>query len=157
MSESLQQQWRRTMLRYTLRFFALWCPSSERLLFGTGMLESGGLQYLRQIRGPALGVFQMEPATLADLWKNYLAYHEEKADLLERAAPVSCRVEDPICLLDMWYATVAARLQYLRFPEPLPAESDLPGLARYWKTYWNTAAGKGTEQQFMDAVLQYEE
>ena len=155
MSENLQQRWRRRMLRYTLRFFALESPSAERLLFGTAMHESAGLQYLHQINGPALGVYQMEPATLADLWENFLAYHEDWAEILVRVTPPASAPEDPLCLLDMTYATMAARFQYMRFPEPLPNVDDLEGLARYWKQYW-THLGKGTEQQFIDAVKRYE-
>ena len=42
----------------------------------------------------------------------------------------------------MGYATAVARLIYWRVPRPLPAASDLDGLAAYWKTHYNTAAGE---------------
>ena len=41
------------------------------------------------------------------------------------------------------------RIHYLRVPEKLPEANDVEGLARYWKKYYNTSAGKGTEKDFM--------
>ena len=48
------------------------------------------------------------------------------------------------------YSGLAARLFLVRIPAPIP--SDLPSQAQYWKTYYNTAAGKGTVQKFIDDV-----
>ena len=48
------------------------------------------------------------------------------------------------------YSGLAARLFLARIPAPIP--SDLPAQAQYWKTYYNTSAGKGTVQKFIDDV-----
>ena len=48
------------------------------------------------------------------------------------------------------YSGLAARLFLARISEPIP--SDLPSQAQYWKTYYNTEAGKGTVQKFIDDV-----
>ena len=48
------------------------------------------------------------------------------------------------------YSGLAARLFLVRIPAPIP--SDLPSQAQYWKTHYNTAAGKGTVQKFIDDV-----
>ena len=45
------------------------------------------------------------------------------------------------------YAVAAARFQYFRVPEKIP--TTLEGQAKYWKKYWNTAAGKGTPEQYI--------
>ncbi|XP_078359539.1 uncharacterized protein LOC144644012 [Oculina patagonica] len=50
------------------------------------------------------------------------------------------------------YSGLAARLFLARLSAPIP--SDLPSQAWYWKTYYNTAAGKGTVQKFIEDVEQ---
>ena len=42
-----------------------------------------------------------------------------------------------------------ARLKYWRVSQPLPETLD--GMARYWKTYYNTPKGAGTEDKFRTA------
>lgn len=41
-----------------------------------------------------------------------------------------------------------ARLHYIRVPEPIP--DTIPDQARYWKRYYNTVAGKGTVDEYVD-------
>ena len=44
-------------------------PAARALLLGTAAQESAMGRYIRQLRGgPALGIFQMEPATHDDIW-----------------------------------------------------------------------------------------
>ena len=50
------------------------------------------------------------------------------------------------------YSGLAARLFLARLSAPIP--SDLPSQAQYWKTYYNTSAGKGSVQKFIDDVKQ---
>ena len=50
------------------------------------------------------------------------------------------------------YSGPAARLYLARISAPIP--SDLPSQAQYWKTYYNTSAGKGTVQKFINDVKQ---
>ena len=46
------------------------------------------------------------------------------------------------------YSGIAARLFLSNIPAPIPY--DIPGQAAYWKRYYNTGAGAGTEQKFID-------
>ena len=48
------------------------------------------------------------------------------------------------------YSGLAARLFLVKIPAPIP--SDLPGQAAYWKRYYNTVAGKGTVEKFIEDV-----
>ena len=115
--------------------------AAEELLLGTALQESqcGGFG-LVQRGGPALGVFQIEPATHDDVWKNYLA---DRAGLA--AAVMSLRIPGlgPLEQLpaNHLYGCAIARLIYFRAPAPLPAAGDLPGQAAFYKTYYNTADG----------------
>ena len=45
---------------------------------GTAAVESRMGTYLRQIGGPALGIWQVEPATHLDCWDNWLDYRPVK-------------------------------------------------------------------------------
>ncbi len=129
-------QFRRLVIRPALQAIGLCSPAAERLLLGTALTESG-LRHLHQVDGPALGIFQIEPATHADVWANYLAYRENLASRVASLASERPRLDQLVW--NLVYATAIARLIYYRRPEPLPAADDLAGLARYWKAHFNTA------------------
>lgn len=150
-------QFIRYVIRPTLKAVDLWSPWAERLLFGTALQESG-LVYLRQLNnGPALGVYQMEPATHDDIWNNYLRYRpglNQAARRFSRVAgiPGLPRPEAGEMATNLAYATVMCRLHYYRSPVT-PIDMNAPErdayLAKAWKRFYNTAGGKGTEDQFL--------
>lgn len=125
------------------------------LLLGTAAQESAFGTYLRQIGGgPALGVFQMEPATEADIWHNYLTFRINLQDVIFKACGVAR--PDPWALeSNLGYQAIMARIHYRRVPESLPAADDVPALARYWKAHYNTPAGRGTELEFLANFHRY--
>jgi len=47
------------------------------------------------------------------------------------------------------------RVHYLRRAEPLPKADDVHGMAAYWKRYYNTVHGKGTQQEFVENYERY--
>ena len=70
-------QFTKHIIRPALEAIDLYSKAAEELLLGTAIQESR-LVYLKQIGGgPALGLFQMEPATELDLVKNYIWYRPE--------------------------------------------------------------------------------
>lgn len=140
------KQFRVLVIRQPLQAVNLWSPEAEELLMGTAAQESRLGTYIKQVGdGPALGIFQMEPATHNDIWDNFLAYREQMISRLRKY--ISGIPEDMIT--DMRHAVIMARLQYYRRPEPLPAASDLHGLADYWKQHYNTPQGAGTPEEFV--------
>lgn len=141
-------------LHPTLQKMGMDSPAAEKLLLMTACHESGGFKYDRQIGGPALSYYQIEPATLKDLYENYLAFRPEKQALLDQFKPASdSTFEDD--LMDPVYSTAAARLIYARVPERLPDVADDDAMGRYCKTYWNTAAGKATAEKYVADWLRY--
>ena len=58
-----------------LSSIGLYSVEAVYLLLGTCAVESNFGTYLKQKNGPALGVFQIEPSTLIDIWENYLYYN----------------------------------------------------------------------------------
>lgn len=147
----------RNHLRYlviapTLEHLGLHSMAAENLLMGTAAQESRLGRYLAQVGGgPALGIYQIEPATHRDVWDNFLAYHADLASKVRGIASQHWFDDDPDGELvrNLAYATAIARLCYYRRPEPLPDADDLPGLARYWKQHYNTAKGAGTPMEFI--------
>lgn len=114
--------------------------AAVNLLTGTALAESG-LSYLAQIQGPALGLWQMEPATHDDCWTNWLRYHP---DLAEEVLTLSGMVAQQPAATMVWnlrYACAMARIKYLRAPALLPAANDAPALSAYHKQNYNTALG----------------
>ena len=49
--------------------------SAVNLLLGTAAQESRLGEYIEQVNGPALGIFQMEPKTEIDIFRNFLTYN----------------------------------------------------------------------------------
>jgi len=140
---------RRLALRPALVHLGLWSRAAEDLLLGTALAESGGLRWLAQRGGgPALGFFQIEPATHDDVWRNYLAYRSE---LAAKTAALAAPSPDRTVQLatNLRYAAAIARLIYRRVAAPLPIT--LAARAGYWKAHYNTAAGAGATEHFIAA------
>lgn len=151
------KQLRECVIRPVLQDAGMWSQSAENLLMGTAAQESRMGQYLTQLgNGPARGIFQMEPNTLHDIQVNFLKYKPSLAELAEKhKAPALSDASNLIC--NLAYAALMCRIHYLRVREALPDADDLPGLARYWKRYYNTSLGKGTESEFIENYHRYVE
>jgi len=143
------------VIRPTLLDLGLHSAAAVNLLLGTALHESGVLRYHHQDGGPAMGLFQMEPNTLQDLFDNYLSFHDGRLAQLERYSEKGLSVDNAHNLYNARYATAACRLQYYRQPAALPSADDMEGLAAYYKKYWNSSAGKATAQDFIDVMEKY--
>jgi hypothetical protein len=136
----------------TLIYLQLHSTVAEKLLLGTALAESSvnGQTYLKQIQGPALGIYQIEPATHDDLWKNFLAFHHP-LELRVRGLLVQAGLaeKEPQLIWNLAYATAIARLVYYRKKAVLPPD-DLQAIAQYWKRHYNTRLGAGTVAGFIN-------
>lgn len=139
------------LIERTLKEVDLYSPAAVNLLLLTAAQESHMGTYIRQLgNGPALGVFQMEPATHDDIWENYLDYkYELSGEVLFAADMTGNGAYRSALEYNLKYAILMARMQYRRRPEPLPAADDIRGLAAYWKQWYNTPLGAGTEEEAM--------
>tara|TARA_Y100000401_G_C8251995_1_gene188665 strand:+ start:291 stop:755 length:465 start_codon:yes stop_codon:yes gene_type:complete len=130
---------------------------AEDLVYRTGKVESG-YRYIRQIRGPARGFFQCEPWVGVDICKNYLSYRPDMMKKVAKAIEVNLShftqptEENWDFILETNLAAQIAmcRLHYRRIPSKLP--SSLKGQAKYWKKYYNSSAGRGTVEDFLERV-----
>jgi hypothetical protein len=135
------------VIQPALKHMHLYSPAAEELLLGTALQESR-LMYLRQLGpGPARGVFQMEPATHDDIWKNYLKYRNVTAILVSE---LTHKVVADSLMTDMLYAAAMCRIHYLRVPKKLPEQGDYEAQAAYWKEFYNTFEGAGTEEEYLE-------
>lgn len=143
---------------------ARYADSVARLLFGTCAQESA-LRWERQ-RTPAfygyVGGFSKWQVEIGSV-KASLQYLQRRGDVAVRATEFL--FADPragTAWIDLYSAeqicdwlriddndvpgVLFARLHYLQVAEPVP--SGLGAQAAYWKRWYNTAAGKGTAQEY---------
>ena len=122
--------------------------NAEEILLGTGMQESHLGDYIAQRGGPALGVWQMEPATANDIWINYLAF---RSPTMQAVSRLMVQGQDRVAQLqgNLYYACAMARLRYARAPGALPAAGDLEGQAAYYVKNYN-AGGAATVEEYID-------
>jgi len=128
------------------------------LVLETGLVESG-YKYIRQLGdGPARSFWQVEPATAVD---NLVHYLKHRSPLMHKCAEVSLvdlkhwqNFSEPlwseILEKNIASAIIHCRLKYWRVPKRMP--NTLEGRAKYWKQYYNSAQGAGSEQHYMETI-----
>lgn len=151
-------QLRRYVIKPTLTALDPMIPYSraaENLLLGTAAQESHMGRYLKQIRGPALGIYQMEPGTYDDIWRTYLSYHSSLAHVIKCFLSINVIGEVDQLSGNLYLATAMARVHYFRVRERLPRTNDVVGMAAYWKRYFNTPKGRGRVAEFVENYRRY--
>jgi hypothetical protein len=152
-------QARTYIIRPSLKALTLWSANAEELLMGTAAQESQLFTYVRQSQITdasigGFGPFQMEPSTYIDLW-NRLISGKSFETIIMTACNYSQKPSLSRCMTDFMLAVMMCRIKYYDVTEPLPDASDIPGLAAYWKQYYNTPQGAGTVQEFIDNYKKY--
>ena len=147
------QQFRLYIIRPALEALGMGGDASEELLLGTAIQESR-IKYLHQLGGgPAKGLFQMEPVTHDDIWNNWLEFRTDIANDIKSwtstVAPNGHPHSDEL-IWNLMYAAMMCRIHYRRVSAPLPAAGDLPAQAAYWKKWYNTELGAGTEAEYIE-------
>lgn len=145
------------IIQDTLKKIDLYSKEAEHFIYNTGLVESR-YEYLKQIKGPARGMWQCEPWVAVDICKNYLKYREP---LMKKVAK-ACKLEwyfflepteedwEHILTTNISAQIAICRLHYRRVPKPLP--KTIEEQASQWKMYYNTSKGKGTVEKFIDMV-----
>ena len=128
--------------------FEMYSPEAVDLIVATGHAETG-YRHLEQIGGgPGLGFFQIEKATIDDILDNYAVYRPVIMNTLIDFGLIQGDEHFSV-MTNIALQVAFCRLHYRRVPEPLP--KNLKGMAKYWKKFYNTAGGKGTEKHFLQA------
>ncbi|HBA72772.1 MAG TPA: hypothetical protein DCZ63_11485 [Geobacter sp.] len=129
---------RRRLQHHAASGLPLYSDSAVVLLLGTAAHESGFGTFLRQVNGPALGIFQIEPPTFEWLRGKY-------EDQFPRLLGVTADQLE----WDLDLSILVARLRYYVAPPPLPDPTDLEDMAAYWFEHYNCSGVEARRQQFM--------
>jgi hypothetical protein len=147
------EQLRELVIRPALQHIELWSAAAENLVLGTALVESKA-EYLHQVNGPALGLWQMEPATWADIQENFLKYNASLREWVkELQTPAAFTSGATELIGNLYYGAAMCRIHYRRVKEPLPQAKDAEAMARYYKRYYNTEAGKGSVEKALPRFI----
>ena len=147
------QQLRDYVITPALSKLNSYSKAAEELLVFTCATESNGGEYIHQIQGPALGIYQCEPATHTDMWRNYIVHHSRYVSMLTLKFNVNGVPAAERLITDLDYATAICRIHYLRVREALPDGRDPEAMYEYYKKYYNTHLGRATKKKSIDAYL----
>lgn len=152
------EQYEKHVLRPVLETMGMVSENAVQLMIGTALQESR-FEYLVQLEeGPAVGFFQMEPATSEDIMYRYVQNKDHHfRDMVQTASqlvspwnlsPAALRLH---VLSNLRLQVVLARLKYYMVPAAIP--DTLAGQSKYWKQYYNTPLGAGTADEYMENYI----
>lgn len=122
------------------------------LILITAIIESNNGYFFKQVKGPALGVFQMEPRTEKCLWDNYLKYNKNLKKKIENLkannAPGLSQLET-----NMAYSIAMTYAHYKRTGKKVPNIKDKLELVKFHKKYYNTEKGKSRIETSLDKIV----
>lgn len=137
------------------------------LLLCTAAIESDCGHFIKQVNGPALGIWQMEPATEHDIWKNCDALsYGDFGKLIEclvvdhKSVHGTKDIHNKDLVTSPMYACSMARLKYSMDPHALPKYNggtalDLDMFYRYYKRVYNTHLGASTFQKWLAKIEEH--
>lgn len=154
---SIEPSQLRDLIGEVLSYLNLHSDDAVELLMLTAAQESHCGRYIKQIRGPALGIFQMEPATERDIWKHYLAYNDDLRNLINGLLITEFKARNYSWDLkaNLVYQIAIARVHYLRDKHSIPSKDNMVEMARYYKKVWNTHKGKATWEEALSNYTMY--
>jgi len=142
------------IIRPVLKELATWrsgfhSEAAENLMLWTAMTESN-LEYLHQLRGPAIGLWQVEPATHEATW-HYISRYPEFASLVRSFSCEKYTMPEAEEMHgNLYYNCAIARIKYWTIPKPLPHFLDTAAMADYWGRFYNTKNLDHDKQRFVD-------
>lgn len=146
-------QFRSLIIEPVLSKLKVYSKGAEELLVFTCAAESLGGTFLAQVKGPALGIYQMEPNTYTDIWANYIRARNQLATLM--ALHFGCNKVPDLdrMIYDLHFATAMARIHYLRVTGNIPDPANVEAIWDYYKEHYNTELGKAKKE---DAIKKYQ-
>lgn len=137
----------------TLEFCGMTCSSNVvNMILETACVESNCGEYIKQLKGPACGIFQIEPVTAKDILDHFIFYKPALLRKFDQLFNQNLTLEQNLCT-NLMFQIFMCRVFYLRFSEIIP--DTVEGRAKYWKKYYNTNLGKGTVEKYIKAVEKY--
>ena len=147
-------QFREDIVLPSLHALQMYTKEFAELLVFTCATESAGGTYVKQIHGPAVGIFQIEPASLTDLWVNFIVRNPSYMNLLTMNFGVH-RMPMPIDLItDLKLATAICALFYKRHKVNV-ISTEPSDLWDIYKKYYNTELGKAEKDTSLKAYSKF--
>lgn len=141
-----------------LTALGMFSPNAVNLLLGTAAQESQLGHFIVQqgigFNG-GIGIYQMQKAAYNNIWDRQISNNIALKMRIRLLLGYDIRPVAERMASDLLLATAMARLYYHQITMSLPEHNDIPGLAAYWKKWYNTVLGKGTEQEFVDNYAKY--
>lgn len=123
-----------------------------KMIFETACVESNCGEYIKQINGPACGIFQIEPNTAQDIIDNYIKYRSRYKDIFDMLYIKTFTLPQNL-KYNLAFSVFMCRMFYMRIKESIP--NTVEKRAEYWKKYYNTEQGKGTTTEYIRKVGKY--
>ncbi len=137
----------------TLEFCGMTCSSNVvNMILETACVESNCGEYIKQLKGPACGIFQIEPETAKDMLQHFIRYKPKLFKNYTKLLNPNLTLEQNL-QTNLMFQIFMCIVYYLRFEQIIP--NTVEGRAKYWKKYYNTALGKGTVEKYIKAVDKY--
>ena len=141
----------RKIVKETLDKLDMNSVDALELIMRTGKAETGYRALMGYGKGnPALGFWQVEPATMFDTWENYVMYRPKIRDVLWQLGLNDGDMKFSL-LTNIALQAAFCRLKYRRDSNPIPPASNMVAQAEYWKRVYNSELGRGTIEHFLKA------
>lgn len=124
------------------------------LIIETAATESFFGTKVKQTKGPALGIFQVEPRTSKCLQENFLAFNK-KIDAFTNKYVDKKSSEEANLKHNVPYQVALCLAQYVRYGIHKRNLSDKLVRAQIYKKHWNTSKGSGSVVKFFTDSEKY--
>ncbi len=140
-------------IELTLKYLNLYSEDVHYLLMFTASIESNLGKMIKQINGPAEGIFQMEPSTEAYImkWLDKPKNKELKAKVLSLIPSKTIKGTSHMQTV-LPYQIAMARIYYFMDKTPIPKRTDKDNVYYVYKNIWNTVKGKSTKDRSLEKV-----
>ena len=147
--ESLRKIIRGALQPITETRHPLYTEDAEELLMMIMAHESHLGTALEQVGGgPALGLCQVEPSTMWDNYRNFLATRLPLSQQIDNITGYSGPSENNL-QFNHPYNIIHARLKIYRCRGVIPSAKDPVALSIYAKQFYNTPLGKATAEKYL--------
>lgn len=150
-----QNQLKELIIKPVLNELILESRNAEEIILFTCAVESMGGYYLKQLNGPALGIYQMEPETHTDIWNSFIISTYPLNTKMTVNFGCNRIPSEERLIYDLRYATAMVRIHYARVKESLPLYTDINAIWEYYKKYYNTSKGAAEKESSISKYKSY--
>lgn len=148
------KQFREDILAPSLNALQIRSKEFAELLVFTCAVESAGGTYVKEIKGPALGIYQLEPNSFTDIWVNYIVRKPDIVNLFSLNLGIHRMPQPEEIITDLRLATAMCAMFY-RSRKVIDGSMDENVLWDLYKEHYNTPKGKAKKDQAIKAYQNF--